>query len=629
MTHVEERPEAPDTAAEGPAGFADRIDRVLAQDLLDALWLEDLYGFRGRATWRTDAAGEAVLSVPVADGAALRWRGARLSGMRALRLSQDGAAVALQHAATCRPLRAVQTLDALQHAPWWPAYSERLAQQLAVAQHQMARTFAAEAALLARVAAAPRSLAAWEAVCCLRDRPFHPFARAKVWPDLPGEAFEVESGRSVPLHWVAVARDALFSGDGAAGADEGRYAAQPVAAALLSEDDYDGLARRAVERCTDPAALWLPVHPWQWRYLQRNRVALALQCVDLGSGPGAAMPTASLRTLSVADGERLHLKLALNVQALGAARTLPPRYLRNGVLAERCLEALRARDAWLGAHLALCGEGAWWALGNAASLIESQGELACMLRHYPAHDGWLLPMAACAAVTLDGRLPALEALCGDPALQTLAGSVPDAPAERAWRVFGRIAHLLIELGLRCFAHGVMPELHGQNVMLRIGADGLQGLVLRDHDTLRICPVLMAAAGVEAPDYAIDRSTPNTLILDAPEALLAYFQTLAVEVNLYAILAALAERYGTDESIGWRIVGRTLRESVDRVFGEGGAAALHGCVAQALFDAPQWPFKQILAPLAARASIGTGMPSGLGTIANPLRQEAPPQEVPRR
>ncbi|MGD7199901.1 IucA/IucC family protein, partial [Ralstonia pseudosolanacearum] len=318
MTHVEERPEAPDTAAEGPAGFADRIDRVLAQDLLDALWLEDLYGFRGRATWRTDAAGEAVLSVPVAGGAALRWRGARLSGMRALRLSQDGAAVALQHAATCRPLRAVQTLDALQHAPWWPAYSERLAQQLAVAQHQMARTFAAEAALLARVAAAPRSLAAWEAVCCLRDRPFHPLARAKVWPDLPGEAFEVESGRSVPLHWVAVARDALFSGDGAAGADEGRYAAQPVAAALLSEDDYDGLARRAVERCTDPAALWLPVHPWQWRYLQRNRVALALQCVDLGSGPGAAMPTASLRTLSVADGERLHLKLALNVQALGA-----------------------------------------------------------------------------------------------------------------------------------------------------------------------------------------------------------------------------------------------------------------------------------------------------------------------
>ncbi|MGD7457644.1 IucA/IucC family protein, partial [Ralstonia pseudosolanacearum] len=75
MTHVEERPEAPDTAAEGPAGFADRIDRVLAQDLLDALWLEDLYGFRGRATWRTDVAGEAVLSVPVAGGAALRWRG--------------------------------------------------------------------------------------------------------------------------------------------------------------------------------------------------------------------------------------------------------------------------------------------------------------------------------------------------------------------------------------------------------------------------------------------------------------------------------------------------------------------------------------------------------------------------
>jgi hypothetical protein len=52
-------------------------------------------------------------------------------------------------------------------------------------------------------------------------------------------------------------------------------------------------------------------------------------------------------------------------------------------------------------------------------------------------------------------------------------------------------------------------------------------VLRDHDTLRICPALMADAGVPAPDYAIDRSTPNTLILDAPDALLAYLQTLGI------------------------------------------------------------------------------------------------------
>ncbi|AXV83550.1 IucA/IucC family protein [Ralstonia solanacearum] len=629
---VEERLDAPDAAADGSAGLADRIDRGLAQDLLDALWLEDLYGFRGRAQWRTDAAGEAVLAVPLADDASLQWRGARLSGMRALRLAQAGPAVVLQRAATRRSLSAVETLDALQHAPWWPAHSERLAQLLALAQRQMVRTFTVEADLLARVAGAPRSLAAWEAVCCLRDRPFHPLARAKVWPDLPGDAFEVESGRPVALHWVAVARDALFSGDGAAsGGDggEGAHAAQPVAAALLSDDDYDRLARCAVERGANPAALWLPVHPWQWRYLQQHRAAPARQCTDLGSGPGAAMPTASLRTLSVADGERLHLKLSLNVQALGAARTMPPRYLHNGVLAERCLETLRARDAWLGGHLALCSERAWWALGNAASLIEAQGELACMLRRYPAHDGWLLPMAACAAVTLDGRLPAFEALCGDAALQALAGPAAEAPAEGAWRVFGRIAHLLIELGLRCFAHGVMPELHGQNVMLRIGADGLQGLVLRDHDTLRICPPLMAAAGVEAPDYAIDLGTPNTLILDAPEALLAYFQTLAVEVNLYAIIAAIGECYRSDESIGWRIVGQALRESVDRVFGEGGVEALRSHVAHALFDAPHWPFKQILAPLAARASLGTGMPSGLCTIGNPLRLAMTPQEVPRR
>ena len=41
MTHVEERLEAPHVAADVPAGLTDRVDRMLAQDLLDALWLED------------------------------------------------------------------------------------------------------------------------------------------------------------------------------------------------------------------------------------------------------------------------------------------------------------------------------------------------------------------------------------------------------------------------------------------------------------------------------------------------------------------------------------------------------------------------------------------------------------
>jgi staphyloferrin B synthase len=132
---------------------------------------------------------------------------------------------------------------------------------------------------------------------------------------------------------------------------------------------------------------------------------------------------------------------------------------------------------------------------------------------------------------------------------------------------------------------------------------------------------MAEAGVEIPDYAIDRSTANTLILESPDALLTYFQTLAIEVNLYAIIAALAECFDDDEAAGWSIVDRALRETFERVFGTTPARAR---LAYALFDAPEWPFKQVIAPLAARVTLGTGMPSGLGTVCNPLLFIRPPR-----
>lgn len=591
------------------------VERLLAQDLLDALWLEDLYGMRARTRWMTDAA-DTTLVLTLGRGLELAWRGERLNGMRPLRITRSGPGVQLVSEAGRKALNTPQTLEALQRADWWPAYSHRLAELLTLAARQIEKTFAAQSRWLAEVDAAPHSLMAWEAICCLRDRPFHPLARAKLWPGSAGDAFEVESGEFA-LHWVAVPRSALWcSGEPAPELDDH----QPIARAALNADAFAVIAERAALRGIDPAALWMPVHPWQWGEIQAKHPELAAQCVDLGEACGTVRPTASLRTLGIGAGERLHLKLSLGVQALGASRVMPPRYLHNAVLAERCLRVLCTRDKWLGEHLELCDERAWWALRNDSTLIAGHGELACMLRRYPDADGWLLPMAACAASTSDARLPAFAVLC------SANGEAGNADLENAWKLFGRIARLLIELGLRCFAHGVMPELHGQNVLLRVGENGPCKIVLRDHDTLRICPSVMIEAHVEVPDYVIDRSTPNTLILESRDTLLGYFQTLAVEVNLYAIIAAIADCFDGDEATGWDIVDRTLHESLERVFG---TSPTHDYVAHRLFDAPHWPFKQLLEPLAARAALGTGMPSGMGAIGNPLRsgRSAQPAGVP--
>ncbi len=308
----------------------------------------------------------------------------------------------------------------------------------------------------------------------------------------------------------------------------------------------------------------------------------------------------------------MHLKLALSAHTLGAVRTLPPRYLHNGMLASACLESLRRRDAWLGANLLLCQENEWWALsqrdqqhqpGHFNTLVSEPGELACMIRRYPAlPEATLIPMAALPVVTADGELPVFDHLIGL------------GQEEAAWRLFRDIAKVLLELGLRCFAQGVMPELHGQNVLLAFKERRITALVLRDHDTLRVCHRIMVMQGIEVPDYVIDRTTANTLELNTPRELLAYLQTLAIEVNLYAILAALATHYGREEAHGWRIVRQTLEICLASV---PLPLEIAGQTKNLLLNEAEWPFKQVLTPLLGITRFGTGMPSAMSRLNNPV------------
>lgn len=565
-------------------------EQRLIQDLFDALWLEDLYGFRSHCRFHSPTDDEVVLDVALDHARLLRWHGRRVGGLRPFRVS-DRRIVA--HGAD---LGGIELAEALETADWWNERTGRLARFFRLAHGQAVFAAAHERNIVARLAAAPDDLLSWEALSCLKDRPFHPLARAKDWGDSDGSAYAPETMASFALHWVALPRDQM-RGSACAG--------QPLADMLLDSTSRELLGKAAhVCGADDDAWLWLPVHPWQWSWLKRLAAPELAACIDLDTEAGEAAPTASLRSLAVIGHPGTHLKLALSVNTLGAVRTLPPRYLHNAMLASACLERLRERDDWLARHLRLCDENHWWALRQRDALEAEPGELACLLRRYPPLPGaTLMPMAALPAATTDGALPAFDRLLGP------AGQEGDA-----WKLFADMASALLELGLRCFAQGVMPELHGQNVLLAFQERRITTLVLRDHDTLRICRPLLHARGVEVPDYVIDRSTPNTLELSTPGELLAYLQTLAIEVNLYAVLAALAERYDREEAHGWRIVRTVLEVCLERVPLPDEIAAQTKSL---LLDEPGWPFKQVLAPLLGRSSFGTGMPSAMGRVDNPL------------
>lgn len=571
--------------------------RRLAQDLFDAFWLEDLFGFRKHCTFHSGSNGEAMLEIALDDTRLLRWHGRAATGLRPFRISRS---CAILHQPThALDLELVNVATVLQSADWWHDDSGRFAHLFELAHRQTARAAKSEDAVVAQVKAAPDDLLSWEALTALKGRPFHPLALAKDGGKNNGDldAYAPETLLPFSLHWVALPRDRVRCSVA--------RAKQPLARTLLDCTELAELSATARHRGADSHRnLWLPVHPWQWAWLQRTTPSTIAACVDLGSGPGKVRPTASIRSLAAIADPNTHLKLSLAVNLLGADRSLPPRYLHNGTLAGICIEDLRQRDTWLASHLLPCEESQWWALRQSDVLEDDPGELACLVRRYPTLPGaTLIPMAALAVTTSNGSLPAFDYLLND-----------DEQEACAWRLFADTTGALLELGLRCYAQGVMPELHGQNVLLAFRERRIVSLILRDHDTLRICRPFMSHQGIAAPHYVFDRSVPNTLELDTPCALLAYLQTLAIEVNLYAVLAALAERYGRDEQYGWQIIRTQLIAVLARVPFPN-QSAHH--VRRLLLEESSWPFKQLLAPLLARPVLGTGMPSAMGRLSNPL------------
>jgi siderophore synthetase component len=414
-------------------------------------------------------------------------------------------------------------------------------------------------------------------------------------------AFGPMRAAPMPCAWVAVARDHLRLGPAAGSTD--------LAGPILGEQLpclHDAMRRAGVGEDTHQP---LPVHPWQRDHVLCSEFAPEISAglvVGLDVELGRLAPTSSWRTLVVADDPRRHVKLPLGVATLGAARLLPPRYLDNGDRAEALLREVVAADPGLGRLVEVCDEGRWagWSDGT-DEFDDRPGHLAAQVRHYPVDttaappDGTVaLPLGALAADAWDGLGPAL--------------GVTDPLG-----FFGGLADAFAAMVIGFLAHGVLPEVHGQNVVARLGPGGMVvGFVLRDHDAVRLHPGWMAAAGTADPGYRIRPGARQSLRLDTPEDLVAYAQTLGFQVALFAIADALARWSGLPERAFW---GR-LRAAVEGSLAVGGlrdeVAAVLGRV---LLDAPTWPSRTVLGPLLAHGRSGSvSMPAGVGSVPNPLR-----------
>ncbi|MDF2958837.1 MAG: IucA/IucC family protein [Paenibacillus sp.] len=474
-----------------------------------------------------------------------------------------------------------------------------------------------------------------------RDRPFHPVAKAKGgWKQADYDAYSAEAGQPIVLEWVAVKRSRLVSGSGSGSScsggvklngslsvsendnDAGKVGCIPSiepADLLLSPGDRR-LVEDAMARCglTPDAYMALPVHPWQKAAVLPQMLGKELKAgiwMPLETRAGIYLATSSSRSLAPLDGGPKHVKLPLGIVSLGAVRYLPAVHMMNSERGQRLLEQARERDTVLRERLSLCDERSWWAYvpDDGDLFADPPRHLSAMVRLYPAditggNRDRLVPMSALAVQGQHGGEPVFSVWMRERGMRQ--------SLESAAILFGEICFEFFQISLRLFRLGVLPEIHGQNAVLILKDGYISGLLLRDHDSVRLHLPWLKEHGLDDPCYKMKPGYPNSLYNETPEKLLFYLQTLGIQVNLYSILEAVACRYHAEEKRLWSI----LRESLHRAIETAGlSAAVKGMIESSLFDKPVWPWKNILKPLLEqKGSVSGSMPSGAGETVNPFR-----------
>ncbi|WP_199615903.1 IucA/IucC family protein [Paenibacillus alkalitolerans] len=450
-----------------------------------------------------------------------------------------------------------------------------------------------------------------ERLSSLRDRPFHPTSRAKRgWDSGDYRKYSPEFGCEFGLDWVAVRRRYMIKGPSAEDAasmilDDSECRQLQTAMASLGIDSNDYLA--------------VPVHPWQMQYVLPFVFAEEIErkhVIPIAQGLGKFAATSSVRALAQVHGGRYHIKLPVGIYSLAALRVLPPRYLYNAEKGQELLRQVIDKEPLLRGKLHLCDEKRWWGYHDPEGdpFEDKPGHLACMVREYPSRltekqDVRLVAMSALAVMDPAGRVPAFDELAA-------ARFGAHYGKLQVLTLFRDICQLFIETMLVCFRYGIMPEVHGQNVLVIIEKGHAAGLLLRDHDTIRLHLPWLEREGFADPQYVVKPGTPNSLINETPELLLSYFQTLGIQVNLYAIIDVLSRTYSIDESEFWREIQRSIQSCLHN---PGLPETVRGVIAHRLLESSSWPTRMLITPLLKRTGTGGGsMPAGAGETGNPLR-----------
>ena len=332
----------------------------------------------------------------------------------------------------------------------------------------------------------------YETLAAYTDHPVHPMGRCRLGltrEDL--ERYAPEFAPTFPVRWA-------------------RVPSEKVTAVGVRPEWWPDAHER-------PGEALLPVHPLTVPHLTdevasatTEPFAAAETLVPVEDGPRVVVsPTLSMRTMVVEADRLTHLKVPLPTSTLGLRnrRTIVPRTLPDGALAERLLRRVLREEPHL--PVLLADEQTY---GHAGSPL-----LAYLVRRYPPETAHahVIPVAALLAPAPGG------------------GCVIEWWDVRT--LFEAYLDALLSWNVTLFRHGIALEAHQQNVSLVLDPAFPQGelkLLVKDYDG-----TLVLGDGRSEEGSFLD---PRMATRD-PEALARVFVTITLHLCAAAPAFVLAER----------------------------------------------------------------------------------------
>nr|WP_174505598.1 IucA/IucC family protein [Acinetobacter sp. Marseille-Q1620] len=546
----------------------DRIYTAQLQKIIDTLYMENYGDFQSHIDYQSP-----YLIISLDNKTNLLLKSDKRRSVNPFHIISSDVLIESKSENNISPIALEDVFNYLSQANWWPSPYVQKAIQYWRDNLSNAEKIPS---LLAAVSQQISPFISSELLGLATDRAFHPFAHAK------GQLSALFKNQEVKVYWWAFRKNDVIQN------------MPSTPSQFFDERQQMPFLANYVQDTDQYIALPLLETQHQFLIYEENKYA----AINLQHETVIGLPTSSLRTLFFNHDENVHLKLSTNAKTLGAIRSMPARYMCNGYTGYKFLKQLIQQDAILKSKLNLSDETNWWVLGKQEPLVENQGVIGCQIRQFPSlqSNPQLKPVTMSALSC--SYLNPWETL-------NLQGDV--------WTLLKNLCTDFITTFLTLWSYGVLPECHGQNTLVCYENNQIHSFILRDHDTLRICPSAIEAKGLTTPLYSIDTSTPNSLVLKTQTELLDYFITLGLQINLYPI-ALVALKYSSHSEIDfWHmlhdiILKFTESQNLDETSKE--------LILEKIFQHQYWPYKQLMTPLLSQEKDSTGMPSRIGQTDNP-------------